>query len=128
MFDTNRIEQLASDADPKYNRVTFKKSIVDEKLLQAEGEVKNALSLQYTTTEMEANANLRRVVGSITMYLLELRRGDFTTQIATAYKWAQDQLTSLRDGTSKLSAVAQLLPSIDDTTEPTEATDSGFFD
>ena len=131
MFDANRIEQLASDADPKYNRAVFHVSYVNTALGQAEGEVRSALSLQYSTAEMEADENLERVVGSIAMYNLELRRGDFTEQIATAYKWAQEQLRLLRDGTIKLADTAQLLPSItqpEDEVETTEATGSGFFD
>ena len=127
MFDTDRIKQLASDYNPSYGSSVYNGSIVTGVVAQAESVVKNALSLQYTATQLEADEGMKRIVGIYAMYFLEFRRGNFTTQVDKAYKDAQAVIATMQKGESKPLAVSELLP-LGETEEPTEVTDSGYFD
>lgn len=127
MFDHDRVEQLASDFDPRTGGSSYNADNATLVLGQAEGVVKNALSLQYTTVQLEADAGIARMVGDMAMYYLEFRRSNFSPEVKSAYANAGRLLDQLRNGDAKLSGVTQLLPT-GPTSEPTEATDSGYFE
>jgi len=127
VFDPERITQLASDSSRQHGNITYHEGIVTAVITQAEGIIKNALSLQYTVLQMEADAGLKRMTADIAMYYLELRRPPVTPATERLYKIALGSLEQLQQGVAKLVAVDQLLP-IGPTEEPTEATASGYFD
>lgn len=127
LFDPSRIEQLATDFTGQHGDSVYNPAIVQGIIEQTEGIVKNTLSLQYTTLQLEADAGIKRIVADITMYYLELRRPPVSSVVVSLHENALRLLGQLQDGSAKLAAVAQLLP-IGPTEEPTEATDSGYFD
>lgn len=126
LFDPDRIKQLASDSSTQFGKVTYNEDVVLTIIAQAEGIVKNALSLQYTVEQLEADAGVRRITADIAMYYLEARRPPVSTETARLYKIVLGQLTQLQEGKAKLAAVQQLLPT-GPTEVPTEAISSGFF-
>jgi len=127
VFDPERVAQLASDSSRQHGNIVYSEAIVTAVITQAEGIIKNALSLQYTVLQMEADAGLKRMTADIAMYYLELRRPPATPATERLYKIALGSLEQLQQGVAKLVAVDQLLP-IGPTEEPTEATASGYFD
>lgn len=126
LFDPDRIKQLASDRSLQHGTVTYNAEIVAAVLTQAEGVIKNTLSLQYTTAQLEADAGIVRIVADVAMYYLELRRPPASAETVRIHKLALQLLTQLQKGDAKLAAVTQLLPS-GPTAIPTEALSSGFF-
>lgn len=127
LFDPDRIKQLASDSSLQHGTITYNEAIVTAVIDQAEGVVKNTLSLQYTTLQLEADAGIKRITADLAMYYLEARRSPPSEAKKNLYKLATALLTQLQRGEAKLDAVPQLLPS-GPTEKPTEATDSGYFD
>lgn len=125
-FDPDRIKQLASDSSLQFGTTVYNKNIVTSVVEQAEGIVKNTLSLQYSTAEMEADAGLKRITADIAMFSLESRRPPVSAEAIRIHKFALQQLTQLQEGKAKLAAVQQLLPT-GPTDEPTEAISTGFF-
>lgn len=88
-------------------------TLAASKLVQAANdEVRNALSFQYTDDQMIANTSVQMIAACIARYLLESRRGVVPADALNAYQVAQKKLTDLRDGTTKLADVPQLLPRI----------------
>jgi len=126
VFDPDRIRQLASDQSQQHGKITYNEAIVTAILNQVEGLVKNSLSLQYSTTELEADYGIKRMVADIAMYYLEIRRPPPTVETTQLYKAAALFLAALQQGTAKLSAVQQLLPS-GPSTAPVEAISTDFF-
>lgn len=126
LFDPDRIRQLASDSSTQFGKVTYVEGTVIAVIAQAEGVVKNSLSLQYTTAQLEADAGIKRITADLAMYYLESRRPPPTADTKILYKAARELLRQLQVGEAKLAAVDQLLPS-GPTTEPKEALSTGFF-
>lgn len=126
LFDADRIRQLASDSSTQFGKVVYNEGVVQTIVDQAEGVVKNALSLQYNTAQLEADAGVKRIVADLTIYYLETRRPPVSTETTRLYKVAQERLTQLQRGVAKLADVQQLLPT-GPTEEPTEALSTGFF-
>ena len=126
LFDPDRIEQLASDSNRQFGSVKYNESVVQTIITQAEGVVKNALGLQYSVAELEADAGVARATGDIAMYYLESRRPPVSAETKGLYKLALHMIDQLHKGEAKLSAVTQLLPSGNETV-PTEAISTGFF-
>ncbi len=125
-FDPDRIKQLASDSSAQFGKVVYNEGTVTAVIAQADGIVKNALSLQYTTVQIEADAGVKRITSDITMYYLEMRRPPPSADTLRLYQVALQLLKQLQTGEAKLAAVDQLLPS-GPTTVPTEAISTGFF-
>lgn len=115
-FDPSRVTQLASDYDEVQAEPVYDETIVSAVLLQAEAFIKAALSKQYSTTELEADKAIERVCADVAMYYMEFRRNQFTPAVEAGFERAKRFLRDLQDGTAKLGAVAQLLP-----TGPSEA-------
>jgi len=126
LFDPDRIAQLASDSSRQFGSVKYSEPLVQTIVTQAEGVVKNALGLQYTVVQLEADAGIVRIVADIAMYYLEQRRPPASPETARLYKLALHMIDQLQKGEAKLTAVDQLLPSGNET-EPTEAISTGFF-
>lgn len=127
LFDPDRISQLSSDSSARFGTILPSSTIVQAVIDQAEGVVKNTLSLQYTTSDLEADAGVKRIVADLAMYYLESRRPPPLAETARLHKLALTLLRQLQLGEAKLAVVDQLLPT-GPTDEPTEATDSGYFD
>lgn len=100
-------------------------------IAEAEGDIKNMLSKLYTTAQIEADASVQYICKVLTMFKLELRRSDFTPQIQQAHDRAQERLGLLARGETKLAAVAEVLPRIEQT-DNVKSNDifgeSGMFD
>lgn len=126
LYDADRITQLASDSSVQFGKVAYNEEIVQTVLTQAGGVIMNALSLQYTVAEMEADAGVKRLTADIAMYYLEMRRPPVTAGVARLHDLALKTLVQLQEGKAKLVAVQQLLPD-GPTEEPTEAISTGFF-
>lgn len=126
VFDPSRIEQLASDTNLQFGKITYNAEVVTTIINQVEGSIKNSLSLQYTTSELEADLGIQRMAADIVMYYLELRRPPPSAATKSLYDAALLFLKQLQEGSAKLSAVQQLLPT-GPTSEPTEAISTGFF-
>lgn len=126
LFDKERIKQLASDFDYAHNKTIYDASKVSTVIAQAEGIIKNALCRQYTTAQLEADAGIQRITADLAIYYLELRRGDPSGATVRIFGEAKERISRLQDGTEKLDAVSELLPT-GSTTEPTEAIKTGFF-
>lgn len=126
LYDPDRIKQLASDSSLQHGTVTYNEAIVIAVIGQAEGIVKNTLSLQYSTAQLEADAGIKRITANIAMYYLESRRPPVSAETTRLNKIALHHLDQLQKGEAKLVAVTQLLPT-GPTEEPTEAISSGFF-
>ena len=109
-FDTERIDQLTDDNQGEAGDV--KTARVTAAIAQADGMIKNALSMLYTDAELEADAGMERLCCVFAMYFLEMRRSSFTPHIEAAYLQGQKTLIALQAGTTKLAAVDELLPSI----------------
>ena len=127
MFDSDRITQLASGYSPSSGKSAYNSAIVTGAIAQAEGVALSSLSKMYSTLQVEADAGMKRIIGSIAMYYLESRRGTPPPEVKQMYNDSLEFISSLQSGESKLAVVDQLLP-IGNEEEPTEATDSGFFD
>lgn len=125
-FDPDRIRQLASDSSTQFGKVVYNESTVTAVIAQADGIVKNSLSIQYTAVQIEADAGVKRITSDIAMYYLEMRRPPPSADTLRLYKVALQLLRQLQTGEAKLAAVDQLLPS-GPTTGPTEALSTGFF-
>ena len=126
LFDPDRIKQLASDSNTQFGVVAYDAAVVQAIVTQAEGTVKNALSLQYSVAQLEADAGVQRIAADLAMYYLESRRPPISADTVRLYKSALGLLIQLQNGTAKLAAVTQLLPT-GPTEEPTEALSTGFF-
>lgn len=126
LFDPDRIRQLASDSNTQFGKVVYNESVVQAILSQAEGVIKNSLSLQYNAAQLEADAGIKRAVADIAMYYLELRRPPVSTETKGLHKLALHQIDQLQKGDAKLAVVTQLLPT-GPTEAPTEAISTGFF-
>ncbi len=109
-FDTERIDQLTDDNQGESNAT--KEARVTAAIIQADGVIKNALSMLYTTAEIEADAGMERLCCVFTMYYLEMRRSNYTPHIEAAYEKGQQTLIALQKGAIKLADVDELLPSI----------------
>jgi len=126
LFDPDRIRQLASDSSTQFGKVVYSATTVQTIVTLAEGTVKNALSRQYSTAQLEADAGVKRITADLAMYYLESRRPPVSAETTRLYKIALGRLIQLQNGEAKLAAVQQLLPT-GPTTEPTEAIATGFF-
>lgn len=126
LFDPDRIQQLASDSSLQHGTITYNVAIVAAVISQAEGVVKNSLSLQYSTVQLEADAGIKRIVADLAMYHLESRRPPVSAETTRIHKLALHLIKQLQNGEAKLAAVPQLLPT-GPTAEPTEAISTGFF-
>lgn len=126
LFDVDRITQLASDSSRQFGTVKYNETLVQLIITQAEGVVKNALGIQYTVVQLEADAGIVRITADIAMYYLEQRRPPASPETARLYKLALHMIDQLQKGEAKLTAVSQLLPSGSETI-PTEAISTGFF-
>ena len=126
LFDADRIRQLASDSSGQHGKVVYTEAIVTTLISQAEGVIKNSLSLQYSTEQLEANPGIQRMTAEIVMYYLESRRPPPSAATTKIYDLALKLLGQLQDGSAKLSAVQQLLPT-GPSEEPKEALSTGFF-
>ena len=112
-FDSRRVDQLADDGN---DTITANiQAAIDD----ADGEVKNALSSQYTTAQIEADPGIKRLTKVFAMWNLEFRRGNIPELLQQAYDRMQATLERLQEGKHKLNAVSQVLPRI----SPTAATD-----
>ena len=120
--DPERITQLATD------KSKYEENIITDRIAKAEGIIKSYLSPLYTTAELEADEIIKGLCAVITMYLLELRRSDFSDAIRTAYQDAILTLERLRDGTLKLADVATLLPKIVPSEQKNLFFKTGLFD
>lgn len=129
-FDSDRIKQFASDYTSGTGQPTYLETTVTSVLTNAEGLILLALSKQYTQSELEADAGIKRITLDIAMYLLESRKGNPSQIITDAYIRSQKILSDLQDGTSKLADVAQLLPtiSVNNSSDALEITSQGYFD
>ena len=127
VFDTERIDHLASLYDPVSETESYDETIVEEIIAQAEGYVKNTLSRSYTNAQIEADAGIERLTSDIAIYYLQFRRSSFTDDVEAAYERAIDRLEQLRSGEVKLAAVEQLLP-IGETALDSDIDGSDFFD
>lgn len=127
LFDVDRIKQLASDSSEQFGTIAYNQEIVITVIAQAEGVVKNTLSLQYTVAQLEADVGVKRITADLAMYYLEARRPPISSEVQSMHKLALELLKQLQEGLAKLTAVDQLLP-IGPSEEPTEATASGYFD
>ncbi len=110
VFDTERIEHLASVYNSVDELETYSEPVVQAILDQSEGEILNALSKSYSTTQIEADKSVKRLTAIFAMYYLQMRRGSYTDDIEKAYERAVILLENLEEGEVKLAAVAQLLP------------------
>lgn len=126
LFDPDRIKQLASDSSTQFGKVVYNEDTVQAVITQAEGIVKNILSLQYTTVQLEKDAGIKRITADMAMYYLEMRRPPPSAEAVRIHKLALGHLSQLKDGSAKLAAVDQLLPT-GPTEAPTEAISTGFF-
>lgn len=126
LFDPDRIEQLATDGSLQHGTIVYNESVVAMVVAQAEGVVKNTLSLQYGTAELEADAGIKRITADLAMYYLELRRPPVSVAMVRIHNLALQLLTQLQRGEAKLAEATQLLPT-GPTEEPTEAISTGFF-
>lgn len=126
LFDPDRIKQLASDSSGQFGKIVYSEGVVQAIITQAEGIVKNSLSLQYTPDQLEDDAGVRRITADVAMYYLESRRPPVSAETTRLYKVALGRLTQLQKGEAKLVAVPQLLPT-GPTKIPTEAISTGFF-
>lgn len=126
LFDPDRVRQLASDASLQFGKITYKAANVQSVIDKAEGVVKNTLSLQYSTAQLEADEGIKRIVADIAMFYLEIRRPPVSAETVRLHKLALGLLRQLQTGEAKLAAVPQLLPT-GPTEEPTEAISTGFF-
>ncbi len=126
LFDAERIKQLASDKSTQFGKVVYSERTVQTIITLAEGTIKNALCLQYSETQLEADAGVKRITADIAMYYLESRRPPISAETTRLYKIALSRLIQLQNGEAKLVAVDQLLPS-GPTTAPVEAFRTGFF-
>jgi len=126
LFDPDRIQQLASDSSLQFGTVKHNEAVVPAVISQAEGIVKNTLSLQYSTAQLEADAGIKRITANMAMYYLESRRPPVSAETARLNKIALHHLDQLQKGEAKLAAVTQLLPTGPED-EPIEAISSGFF-
>jgi len=122
VFDNDRIEQLASTGSPP----VYNQWIVEAVVNQAIDYVRAALSKQYSDTQLEADNFVKRLVADITIYYLEMRRGQFTPSVERGFERAVNALKALQEGVMKLGNVTQLLPE-GVTTQPTEAIGTDFF-
>ena len=126
LFDHDRIDQLASDFNRRHGKNVYAESIVQTILDQAEGVIKNSLSRQYTTVQLEADHGIKRMTAEIAMFYLEMRRPPVSAETTRLHDMALKLLKQLHEGTSKLSAVDQQLPS-GPSEVPVEAIGTGFF-
>lgn len=123
-FDADRVENLASDYSEVQQQPDYDETIVEAIIAQAEDYVKAQLSKMYSTTELEADKSIERATADIAMYYLEFRRNQISPDVQGAFERSQRFLRGLQDGTFKLTAVTQLLPS-GATTQPTEVLAAG---
>lgn len=126
LFDPDRIKQLSSDSSLQHGTIVYNESIVAAVITQAEGTIKNSLSLQYTVAQLEDDAGIKRITADLAMYYLESRRPPVSAEATRIHKLALQLIVQLQKGEAKLAGVAQLLPS-GPTEEATEAISSGFF-
>jgi len=126
LYDPDRIRQLASDSSLQFGKVVYSEAIVQSVLNKAEGVVKNALSLQYSAAQLEADEGVKRVVGDLAMYYLEARRPPIEDSTTQLYAAATHLLEQLQTGEARLAAVQQLLPT-GPSEVPAEAISTGFF-
>ncbi len=124
-FDPRRVASLLTEGD---DAATANATTI---IATVEGRVKNLLSNQYTTTELEADAGIKGIVVVLAMAWLEMRRGNIPPRMKEMQRDAEAQLQALVSGEAKLADVAQLLPSItpSESVAPTDVfEDSGYFD
>lgn len=121
-YSSHRVEELATPQGGSYDS-----DIVTEIIATEEGLVKNALSERYTSTELGADAGVRRIVAVLTMRALELRRGDVTSGVQGEYAVVMTALERLRLGETKLAAFDRVLPKALETFENTFEQE-GYFD
>jgi phage gp36-like protein len=129
-FDEDRCKQLASDLSGGIGKPVYNEDNLLGILADAEGLILLALSRQYTSVQIAADAGVKRICLDIAMYLLEKRKGNPAEAIENGYLRAWAIIESLQNGTAKLAGVAQLLPTIaiDNDSASLEITSSGMFD
>ncbi len=123
-FDAERVVDLASDYSEVMGAPSYDETILEAIIAQAEDYVKAQLSKMYSTAELEADQSIERATADITMYYLEFRRNQISPTVQAAFERAQRFLRGLQDGTFKLAAVSQLLPT-GNTEQPTEVLEAG---
>jgi phage gp36-like protein len=121
MFDKRRILLLVDDGDgPKAVRI-------DDAINAAEAEVHGILSRQYTLSDLQSDASIKRVVATTAMHILELRRGDVSAGVIAAYNQALSYLQRLVEGSAKLGSVPEVLPRITQTNSEEVFEHTGYF-
>lgn len=129
LYDTARCQQLATEYSASTGKSQYDSTIISTIVAQADALVSAELCRQYTTTEMAADAAVVRATAAIAMYYLESRRpSQMPESVKYDYETAMNLIKRLQEGTAKLTAVSELLPTISDDSEPTIALNSGYFD
>ena len=112
MYDVDRITDLASRESPSLGGRFYDATVITTLIDQAEVLIKGALSKNYTVAEIEADTSLQRMCGDLTMYYLEVGRGQVPAGLKQLYEIHLTRLDALISGDEKLSAVAELLPTV----------------
>jgi len=123
-FDAERVTDLASDYDSVQSVPVYNVAILDAIILQALDYVEAQLGKMYSTVQIDADKSMERITADIAMYYLEFRRNQISDDVQSAFERAQRFLKGLQNGTFKLAAVAQLLPTGAES-QPTEVLEAG---
>lgn len=127
-FDHDLIERLSTELSTSRGQRVPDTDIVEELIAQAASTVYGYLSNQYSTVQIDADASMRRVCCDLAIYYLYGRRsGEIPATITAAYERAMRYLSDLQTGLIRLAAVAQLLPTGDETYDDLYD-DTGYFD
>jgi len=121
-YSSFRIDQLSDDGSGP------DADIVSQAIAHADGIIKNALSVTYTTVAIEADNGVKRICAVLAIYFLESRRGDTPPQSSVDYKEAMELLLALTRGEIKLAAASEVLPSIERDTYRGPLSRSSLFD
>ncbi len=128
-FDTERVTDLASDMNDVQGTPVYDVAILEAIITQAVDYVSSQLSKMYSAAQINADKSTERVTADVAMYYLEFRRNQISDDVQSAFERAQRFLKGLQNGTFKLSAVDQLLPTGEESqsTEVLEAGEGLFY-
>jgi phage gp36-like protein len=122
-FTAQKIWQLADDGEG------VDTAILTELITSAESRVKTSLAKLYTTTQIEASDECKRLTAVITLYYLEGRRAQGISETTAAlYADTLRILQALQDGEIKLPDTTEVLPRITPSSAIDIFEDSGLFD
>jgi len=121
-YTATRISQLSDDGNGP------NADIVTQAIDRADGIIKNALVPIYTESQIEADNGVKRICEAFAIYYLESRRGDAPAQVLSSYVDAQRMLRDLVQGTARLAAADEALPSMSRDTGRGVLTQSSMFD